>query len=216
MRLFAMLTTLCGAAAIYFWAPGLLAAPATAQSAGAPPPATIIVAASHKYKAYRINPGDDLDINVWGEERLQRGVKVLPDGTFSFPLVGQVIAVDKLPSEIAADITNGLKAQYRDNVPTVTVSVKGAVGLQFAVTGKVKAPGTFTPGRYVNIVEALIMAGGPAEFSNVDDVAVLRKSATGRITSFRVHLASIFKGNPSARDLADLPELESGDVVIVP
>ena len=122
----------------------------------------------------------------------------------------------KLPSEIAADITRGLKAQYRDNVPTVTVSVKGAVGLQFSVAGKVKAPGAFTPGRYVNVVEALTMAGGPAEFANVDDVTILRKNGSGRLTSFKVHLGSIFKGNPSARDMADLPELESGDTVIVP
>lgn len=34
---------------------------------------------------YRINAGDELEINVWGEERLQRTVRVLPDGTFSFP-----------------------------------------------------------------------------------------------------------------------------------
>ena len=206
MRLFAMLATLCGAAELCFGA-----APAMSQ-----PGAAIIVAGSSQYKAYRINPGDDLDINVWGEERLQRGAKVLPDGTFSFPLVGQVVAVNKLPSEVATDISNGLKAQYRDNVPTVTVSVKGATGLQFSVAGKVKAPGAFTPGRYVNVLEALIMAGGPAEFSNVDDVAILRKSGSGHITSFKVHLASIFKGNPSARDLAALPELESGDVVVVP
>jgi polysaccharide export outer membrane protein len=174
------------------------------------------VSSPRQFKAYRINPGDDLEINVWGEERLQREVKVLPDGTFTFPLVGQIIAVNKLPSEIAVDITNGLKAQYRDNVPTVTVSVKTAGGFQFSVTGKVKGPGVFTPSRYVNVLDALIMAGGPAEFANVDNVTIVRKLGNGHSTAIKVHLSSVFKGNPSARDMADLPELESGDTVVVP
>ncbi len=211
MRLFAMLATLGGAAVLC-----LGAAPAMSQPPVKDQSSTIIVSGAAHYKPYRINPGDELEINVWGEERLQREAKVLPDGTFSFPLVGQVIAVNKLPGEVAVDITNGLRAQYRDNVPTVTVAVKGAVGLQFSVAGKVKAAGTFTPGRYINVLEALVMAGGPAEFANIDDVAILRKSGTGHISTMKVHLGSIFKGNPSARDLADLPELESGDVVVVP
>src|SRR6476619_3077003 len=67
--------------------------------------------------AYRINPGDDLEIMVWGDERLQRVVRVLPDGTFSFPLVGQLMAAGLLPSDLARIITVGLKPQYRDTVP---------------------------------------------------------------------------------------------------
>ena len=205
MRLISLFATLSGAAMAAF-----ATLPAVAQVAPAAP------AASEQFKAYRINPGDDLEVYVWGEERLQRDVKVLPDGTFTFPLAGQIDAAGKLPSEVAADIARGLKAQYRDNVPTVNVAVKAANGLQFSVAGKVKAPGTFTPVRYVNAVEAITMAGGPAEFANVDDVTVLRKVGSGHITAFKVHLGSIFKGNPSQRDLASLPELESGDTVIVP
>ena len=50
--------------------------------------------------AYRISPGDDLEIMVWGDDRLQRVVRVLPDGSFGFPLVGQVMAAGLLPSEL--------------------------------------------------------------------------------------------------------------------
>ena len=210
MRLFATLATLCGAAGLC-----LGALPALAERAAGVPPVAAAMGPG-QFTSYRINSGDDLEVNVWGEERLQREVRVLPDGTFTFPLVGQVVAVNKLPSEVAADITNGLKTQYRDNVPTVTVTVKAATGFQFAVTGKVKAPGTFTPTRYVNVLDALIMAGGPAEFANVDKVVVLRKSGSGHVTPIRVRLASIFKGNASASDMANLPELESGDTVVVP
>src|SRR5258706_6772634 len=113
------------------------ALPVSAQApSGAP-------VAEAKLRAYRINPGDEIEVYVWGEERLQRAVKILPDGTFSFPLVGQVDALNKLPSDIEVAISHGLRSQYRENVPQVTVSVKSPTGLQFTVAGKVKAPGAF-------------------------------------------------------------------------
>jgi len=183
-----------------------LAVPTVAQSAPNPPA---------QLRAYRINPGDEIEIYVWGEERLQRIVKVLPDGTFSFPLVGQIDALGKLPADIETLVSKGLRSQYRDTVPQVTVSVKSPMGLQFSVAGKVKAAGAFTAGRYVNVLEALVMAGGPADFADVGNVAILRKSGTG-LNVIKVRLTDILKGNPSGRDLAGLPQLESGDTVIVP
>src|SRR3546814_7252286 len=66
-----------------------------AQPAGSPvdeprPAAAGKPAATSPASTYRINAGDELEVYVWGEERLQRKVKVLPDGTIAFPLVGQI------------------------------------------------------------------------------------------------------------------------------
>lgn len=166
-------------------------------------------------RPYRINPGDEIEVYVWGEQRLQRDIKVLPDGTFSFPLAGEINALNKLPSEIEREISAGLKSQYRDTVPQVTVSVKAPLGMQFSVAGKVRSPGAFTAGRYVNVLEALTMAGGPADFADVGNVRILRKSGTG-LTVIKVRLSDVLKGNPSERDLSGLPQLETGDTVIVP
>jgi polysaccharide biosynthesis/export protein len=171
--------------------------------------------AAAQLRPYRINPGDELEVYVWGEERLQRSVKVLPDGTFAFPLAGQIDALHKLPSEVEHEISAGLRSQYRDAVPQVTVSVKTPAGMQFSVAGKVKAPGTFTAGRYVNVLEALAMAGGPADFADVGNVRILRKSGTGLVV-IRVRLTDVLKGNPSERDLTGLPQIETGDTVVVP
>ncbi|WP_233150546.1 polysaccharide biosynthesis/export family protein [Sphingomonas mollis] len=164
---------------------------------------------------YRINPGDELEVYVWGEERLQRGVRVLPDGTFSFPLAGRIDAAGKLPGEIEAAISRGLASQFREQVPQVTVSIRTPSGFQFSVIGKVRAPGSFTPGRYLNVLEALFIAGGPTDFANTNDIIILRKQGSG-LTPIRVRLSDAIKGNPSARDLTGLPELQSGDTVIVP
>lgn len=192
-------------------------APLAAQTAVPPPgPGTVtVVAPATPLRPYRINPGDELEVYVWGEERLQRVIKVLPDGSFSFPLVGRIDAVGKLPTDIEREVSIGLRSQYRDTVPQVTVSVKAAAGLQFTIAGKVRGPGAFTPGRYVNVLEALTLAGGPADFADLGNVRILRKVG-GRLTVIRVRLTEVLKGAPSSSDLAGLPQLESGDTVIVP
>ena len=195
---------------------GIVVGGVTASASALPQSSSVTVTAQSKpLRAYRINPGDEIEVYVWGEERLQRTVKVLPDGTFSFPLVGQIDALNKLPQDIEAEVALGLKSQYRETVPKVTVSVRSATGLQFSVAGKVRTPGAFTPGRYVNVLEALALAGGPAEFANLSEVTILRKVG-GRLTAIKVRLTDVLKGNPNARDLAGIPELESGDTVIVP
>lgn len=167
--------------------------------------------------AYRVNAGDELNIFVWGEERLQRDVRVLPDGTFAFPLVGQVTARGKLLTEIEAMLTDRLRDQYRGQVPKVTVSVKAPEGLQFSVMGRVKSPGAFSPGRYVNVLEALSIAGGPTEFANLDNVMVLRKRGS-QLVSMRARLASLFRSGGGGGDLgqANIIPIEPGDTVIVP
>ena len=165
--------------------------------------------------AYRINPGDELEVLVWGDERLQRSVRVLPDGTFAFPLVGQVVAAGQLPSDLERIISVALQPQYRGQVPQVTVSVKNPAGYTFSVIGKVRAPGTYTPGRYVNALEALTIAGGPSEFASVGDVTILRKVGQ-QIQTIRVRLTGALKGNTSRLTPNDIPFIQSGDTLVVP
>lgn len=164
---------------------------------------------------YRVNPGDELQIFVWGDERLQRTVLVLPDGTFAFPLVGQIAAAGRLPSEIERLITAGLQPQYKGPVPQVTVSVSKATGYQFSVVGKVRSPGTFTPGRYVNALEALAMAGGPTEFAQTASIRLVRKSG-GQLVVVPVRLSDALKGDANRLTTAEIPRIESGDTVVVP
>ena len=164
---------------------------------------------------YRINPGDELEILVWGDERLQRTVRVLPDGTFAFPLVGQVMAANRLLSDLEKLITVGLQPQYRGAVPQVTVSVKNPAGYQFSVVGKVRSPGTYTPGRYVNALEALSIAGGPTEFAQLGNVSILRKSGA-QLHSIRVGLSDALRGNTSRLTPAQVPFIQSGDTLVVP
>ena len=74
--------------------------PAFAQTRPVPAQARPVPAQTIPGPAYRINPGDEIMVSVWGDERLQRAVRVLPDGTFAFPLGGQVMAAGPLPADL--------------------------------------------------------------------------------------------------------------------
>lgn len=180
------------------------------------PPAPPPVPATAPLKPYRINPGDEIEVYVWGDERLQRTLKVLPDGSFSFPLVGRIEALDKLPTDLEGVIVKGLADQYRNSVPRVTVSVRNPTGLTYSVAGRVKSPGSFTPGHYVNVLEAISVAGGPTEFADLAKTKIYRKKG-GELVVIDVKLDNAMKGSPSQADLkTGLIELQSGDVVVVP
>jgi polysaccharide export outer membrane protein len=165
--------------------------------------------------AYRINPGDEIEVMVWGDERLRRSVRVLPDGSFAFPLVGQVMAGGQLPTDLERYITAALRTQYRGDVPKVTVSVTNPSGYQFSVVGKVRSPGTFTPGRYVNALEAISIAGGPTEFAQINSISILRKSGQ-QMQTVHPRLGAALKGNLPRLPQDDIPAIQSGDTLVVP
>lgn len=167
---------------------------------------------------YRLNAGDVLEIFIWSEERMQREVRVLPDGTFAFPLAGTILAEGKTPRQVGAEIQSRIQKLFRGGTPEVTVQVKDTSGMRFYVIGKVRSPGSYSIGRTVNALQALTLAGGPAEFANVGQAIILRESRTGQ-TVERVSLTEVLKG---ARGLGageqpqPIPILRSGDVLVIP
>ncbi|MXP44630.1 polysaccharide biosynthesis/export family protein [Allopontixanthobacter sediminis] len=197
------------------------AAPASARDSG-PAALQISQAAASPVSVsglpvYRINPGDELEINVWREDQLQRSVKVLPDGSISFPLVGSIQGAGRTPQEIERTIAAALAQKYVDgNVPDVTVAVTNPAGLQFSVIGKVRSAGIFTPGRYVTLLEAISFAGGTDEFASLDDIVIIRKSG-GALTTIPASLSGILRSKSiSSEAVRAIPIIESGDTVIVP
>ena len=175
-------------------------------------------AAAPRTPEYRINAGDELEIFVWGEERMQRPVRVLPDGTFAFPLAGVVEAEGHSSRELAELLRQRLKGKYRDTVPDVTVAVRDPAGMRFYVVGKVRSPGSYPIGRTVNVVQALSVAGGPAEFADVGNAVIMRQTAVGQ-TVERINLSDVLKGGRSLKAGPQgeaLPMLAAGDVLVVP
>ena len=78
---------------------------------------------------------------------------------------------------------------------------------------KVQSPGTYTPGRYVNALEAVSLAGGPTQFASMGNVSILRKSGQ-QLQSIRVRLSDVLKGDTSR--ITEIPFIQSGDTLVVP
>ena len=194
-----------------------LAALAAASLALMPSVSAAQAPAAGATSTYHISPGDQLDIYVWGDERLQRSMSVLPDGTFAFPLAGTVAASGKTPTMVEGELSKLLAGQYKGVPPQVTVSVKAPTGMQISVIGKVKNPGAYSPNRYVTALDALALAGGPGDFADLGNVIILRRSGPRTIV-LHTRLGNILKGKPSDADLSadGVPQLMAGDTVVVP
>lgn len=158
---------------------------------------------------YTIQPGDILEISVWKEKDLQRDVVVLPDGSLSFPLAGEIQANGKTVEQLRKDISARL-AKYIPGA-VVTVSAKQIQGNKIYVVGKVARPGEYTASRYVDVMQALSMAGGVTPFAAVNSIQVLRR-VNGVQTAIRFRYSKVESG----RSLHSNITLQSGDVVVVP
>lgn len=158
---------------------------------------------------YRIGPEDVLHISVWKEEDLDRKVLVRPDGGVSFPLAGDIQVSGRTPIEVQDEIRSRLQRYVPD--AEVTVSVDTISGYTVFVLGEVEEPGQFTLGRYVDVVQALTLAGGFTPYASSRNIQVLRRQ-NGREVTFEFDFRDVSRG----RNLQQNIILQSGDVVLVP
>jgi len=158
---------------------------------------------------YRIGPEDVLHISVWKEKDLDRKVLVRPDGGVSFPLVGDIQVSGRTPLEVQDEIRSRLQRYVPD--AEVTVSVDKISGYTVFVLGEVNNPGQFTLGRYVDVVQALTLAGGTTPYASERNMQILRRQ-DGREVTFGFDFRDIKRGKQLEQNII----LQSGDVVVVP
>jgi polysaccharide export outer membrane protein len=158
---------------------------------------------------YLVKPGDQLEISVWKEEVLRQTVLIRPDGGFSFPLVGDLLAAGKTVETIRVELAERLARYIPDLV--VTVMVTAIDGNKIYVIGQVTKPGAFVMNPRVDVMQALSMAGGTTPFASLNDIKILRRRA-GQQTVLPFRFNDVARG----RDLSQNILLESGDVVVVP
>lgn len=160
-------------------------------------------------EAYKLNQGDVLQISVWGEESLQKEVRVLPDGSITFPLAGRVEVANATTPEIEKRITEKLKTYLPD--PQVTVTISNTEGNRAYIIGKVLRPGAILITGPMTVMQAISLAGGLDRFADKDSIKVLRGSA-GAQTVLLVNYDKLIKG----QDLNSNVLLNTGDTILVP
>jgi len=160
-------------------------------------------------KPYTINPGDLLEVSVWKEPDLQREVLVRPDGAFSFPLSGDIVAVGRTVEAVRTELAQRLETYIPDLVVTVTVAE--IRGNKIFVIGQVKTPGEIVMNPVVDVMQALSIAGGTTPFAQVNNIKILRRR-NGQQTIREFRYGDIVKGQNLSQNIL----LEVGDVVLVP
>jgi len=158
---------------------------------------------------YRISAEDVLKVSVWKEEGLESEVIVRPDGGISFPLAGNVMVAGKTPAEVETEIATRLQRFIPDAV--VTVSVVKLQGLRVYVTGQVKTPGQYTVGRYVDVLQAITLAGGLTPFANDANIKIMRRE-NGRERVYKFNYGEVRRGQQLEQNI----QLQADDVVVVP
>jgi polysaccharide export outer membrane protein len=159
--------------------------------------------------SYRIGPGDVLDISDWKNPDLTKMVTVLPDGSISFPLIGEVKAEGKTVSELKKELEKLITRYVPD--PVLSVIVHQVNNLQIYIIGKVQRPGTFQLSRDINVLQALSMAGGLNPFAKPDNIKIFRE-----INHKSVIIPFNYDDVVEENKLEGNIRLLGGDVIVVP
>jgi polysaccharide export outer membrane protein len=156
---------------------------------------------------YVIGVGDELNIQVWEEEKISGRVHVRSDGNVSLPFIKDVPAAGMTPVALARDLEERLKQIIV--APRVTVAVEAAKPLSVSVLGQVTQPGLHSLDPGAGVAQALAAAGGLKDFAHKDRIYVLRSGA--RTARIRMTYEALTAGQGRAATL----KLRTGDVVVV-
>jgi polysaccharide export outer membrane protein len=162
---------------------------------------------------YRIGPGDRLQVFVWRNADISATVPVRPDGKISTPLVEDMVAVGKTPSQLARDIEGVLQAYIK--TPKVNVIVEAFVGTfsdQVRVVGQAAQPRALPYRESMTLLDVMIEVGGLTAFAAGNRAMVVRKAPDGSTSEIKVRLADLLDDG----DMEENIPVQAGDVVIIP
>lgn len=157
---------------------------------------------------WQVNALDHLQVVVWRNKDLSADVVVRPDGIVTLPLIGDVQAAGRTPSDIQKEIAKRFGEYVRDEQVVVSVAVSQVNSYYFTVSGNVEKAGYYTAKSYVTAVEAVAMAGGPNKYAG-DAIYIVRGSPSRRIP---IDLPRATSGERPEMNVVVL----RGDVLIVP
>jgi polysaccharide export outer membrane protein len=161
---------------------------------------------------YQIGAGDSMTIFVWRNAELTTSVTVRPDGRISVPLIDDLYAEGKTPSELAREIETKLADYVQD--PLVTVTVGGFVGTfpqQVRIVGEAVQPKAIPYRANMTALDVLIQAGGLTEFADGNNTTLVRVEGDSS-KEYRVRLDDLLEDGDISANLPVLP----GDILIVP
>jgi len=160
---------------------------------------------------YRIGPLDTVNVIVWRNPDLSIVVPVRPDGKITTPLVDDMVAIGKTPTELERDIEKALTKFIRDPVVTIVVTnFAGPVNEQIRVTGEATKPQIMPYRKNMTLLDVMIAVGGLTDFADGNAATIYRVADGGKIYSVRLR-DLVKRGDISAN-----VEMKPGDILIIP
>jgi polysaccharide biosynthesis/export protein len=157
-----------------------------------------------------IGNDDVLAINVWKEPDLTKQIPVRSDGKISLPLIGDVQAAGRTPSQLEQDITEKLKTYISD--PQVAVIVQQINSMKYNIFGEVGKPGSYPLTGGTTIIDAIAAAGGLRDFAKKKAIYVLRQNAAGVESRYPFNYQDFIKGKNTKQNIL----LKPHDTIVVP
>lgn len=171
-------------------------------------------------RAQTLKTGDQLNISVLQDPKLDRTVIVDSGGQIAFPLAGHIRASGLTPQALENILRSKLKNNYKDEALDVTVGMASVAKDDLAeeelkpkvyITGEVLRPGPYIVLKKTTLMQAISLAGGLGPFAAKRRVQVRRQSETGE-TIFVFD----YRAYEAGQDLEGNISLHAGDVIMVP
>jgi polysaccharide biosynthesis/export protein len=167
-------------------------------------------AASADYQ-YVIGPGDQLNVIVWRNPELSGPVPVRPDGRITTPLVEDMTAIGKNPTQLARDIEKILTKFIKDPVVSIVVTNVGSGSSeQIKVVGQAQKPASIPYRQNMTLLDVMVAVGGLTDFA-AGNRAVLVRAGEGN-KSYQLRLRDLVKKGDVTANIQVLP----GDQIIIP
>ena len=176
------------------------------------PPAVTDVALDEDFE-YVIGPGDQIQISVWRNPEVSlEEVIVRPDGKLTTPLVEDLVASGKTPTQLARDIAKVLETYIRQPIVTVIVDqFNGTYTQQVRVIGEATTPRALPYSRGMSLLDVMIAVGGLTEFAAGNRASIVRQ-AGDQEQQIPVRVEDLLEDGDISANVAMRP----GDVLIIP
>jgi polysaccharide biosynthesis/export protein len=195
-------------------AAALLSGCASGGADGQLPAAAFVAPEEGPGANYIIGPLDQLQIFVWRNPELSTNVSVRPDGRITVPLIEDLAATGKTPTQLADDIEKQLAAYIQNPIVSIIVAnFNGPFAQQVRIVGQATKPAALPYRANMTLLDAMIAVGGLTEFAAGDRATLIRfDKATGQQREYRVKLESLLEDGKTSANV----RLEPGDVIIIP
>lgn len=157
---------------------------------------------------YRLGPGDEVIIDIWGASQNTIRQTLSPDGTINLQELGPVYLSGLTVRDAERYLQSQLSRLYSNENNQIKVTLGNSRTIQINIMGEVVQPGTYALSAFASVLHGLYRAGGVSEIGSLRDVRLVR----GGKTVATVDVYDLILNGKVSDDLS----LQEGDVIIVP